>query len=85
MEASDRFQGLCLINAKGSEFMSYYDTMPAETRKLVRNSSFNLCAACIVNRAVDKAIKQQLNRPLPRHYELAVKEMENMIRCEETQ
>jgi len=83
MQASDKFQGLCLQSSQGSMFMSYYDVMPPATRELVRNSSFNLCAACVRDRAVIQAGRQMLNFPLLQHYELAVKEMETMIRCEE--
>ncbi len=82
MQASDKFQGLCLESSQGSMFMSYYDVMPPATRELVRNSSFNLCAACVQHMAYKY---KQANQPalLPQHYELAVKEMETMIRCEE--
>jgi len=83
MEASDKFQGLCLESGQGSRFMPAFDAMPSATRELVRNSSFNLCAACVHDRAVIQAERQMLNYPLQQHYQLAVKEMETMIRCEE--
>ena len=83
MEASDKFQGLCLVSYQGSDFMLVYDAMPPSVRELVRNSSFNLCAACVRDMAMSQALLQNTTYVSPQHYELAVKEMETMIRCEE--
>ena len=72
MEASDRFQGLCLIEMAGSETIEAFDRLPPYARELVRNSSFNLCAACVAEQAM----------PL-NDYKFAIQRMEAMIRCEE--
>jgi hypothetical protein len=71
-EASDRFQGLCLMAYKGSETIWVYDNLPPAARELVRNSSFNICAACLMNLDGQR-----------RDYKSVIENMENMIRCEE--
>ena len=75
MEASDRFQGLCLENEPGAgrKYLYIYDMLPPYARELVRNSSFNLCLACLEGLAV----RQTTSWPV------AIKRMETMIRCKE--
>lgn len=50
---TDRFQGKCLVNAEGYRFMTgFYDYMPPEAREKLRNSRFNICAACVREEAL---------------------------------
>lgn len=84
MEASDRFQGLCLLSMEGSQFMSSHDNFPPEVRVRSSSSPFNLCAACIHDIALGYSIQETGQwLPKPRHYLSAIERMENQIRCEE--
>jgi len=47
MEASDRFQGLCLQGSEGSQYMEQFDQMPPKVRARLKHSPFNICAGCI--------------------------------------
>lgn len=84
IEASDRFQGLCLQSCPGSEFMVNYDHLPPQVRARSSSSPFNLCAACIEDIAARLADTDNVRwHPQSRHYLAAIESMENMIRCEE--
>jgi hypothetical protein len=48
--ARQRFQGLCLVSDEGWKFMcDNFDDFPPKIRQRLRNSPFNLCAACVYN------------------------------------
>lgn len=48
MERADtEFQGLCLVNAAGSQTIEAYDGLPSEVRAIVRDAPYNLCPACL--------------------------------------
>jgi hypothetical protein len=47
MQATDRFQGSCFEALDGYQFMNHFDYLAESERKLVRNSRFNLCPACL--------------------------------------
>tara|TARA_R110000868_G_scaffold158980_1_gene387414 strand:+ start:403 stop:630 length:228 start_codon:yes stop_codon:yes gene_type:complete len=51
MEASDRFQGLCLEGAEGSLFMNQFDELPKRVKKRLAESPFNICTACVIQKA----------------------------------
>lgn len=85
MEASDRFQGLCLESLKGHEFMDVYDAMPVSIREIFKASSFNICPACLQDQANKIADGEMDNYPTEKHYRMALSEIEQMIRCEEIQ
>lgn len=42
-----KFQGLCLIQGEGWMYMQAYDYLHPEIRQRLRDSPFNLCAACV--------------------------------------
>lgn len=44
---SRRFQGLCLEASEGHLHMPHFDAMPESVRQRLRDSRYNLCAACI--------------------------------------
>jgi len=71
MEASDRFQGLCLQSSKGQFYMKNFDRLPPEIRERLRESPFNLCTACVIQQAEMGSFLSSIHR------------MEAMIRCEE--
>lgn len=84
MEASDRFQGLCLMAMEGSQFMSIHDRFPPEVRVRASLSPFNLCAACLYDIAGSLAVAEIGHwHPKPKHYLSAIERMESLIRCEE--
>jgi len=85
MEANDKFQGLCLEDRQGKDFIGKYDIMPPRIRELVRNSSFNICAACLQKEANQRARKRNLFNVTEIDYKIALKKMEDMIRKMETQ
>lgn len=61
----------CLINEAGWQYMAIFDGFPPETREMLRNSPFNLCAACVGDVL---------------HHNLAadvISKMEHKIRCME--
>ena len=71
--ASDKFQGLCLQAMNGCQTISSFDGLPSEIREIVRNSSFNLCPACLLDMAGGQ--KGDIRS--------AIGQMEHLIRCEE--
>ena len=71
MEASDRFQGLCLQSSKGQLYMKDFDRLPPEIREKLRESPFNLCTACVLEQAMTGTLLSSIHK------------METMIRCEE--
>jgi hypothetical protein len=44
-----RFQGLCFVSTEGWEHMDLFDQFPPEIRQRLRDSPFNLCAACVAD------------------------------------
>jgi hypothetical protein len=64
------FQGLCLINDEGWKHMDVFDMLPLNIRQRLRESPFNLCAACIAVECMD-----DLERLLP-----AIETMEATVR-----
>lgn len=44
---AQRFQGLCLMQEEGWMHMDAYDDLPPDIRQRLRDSPFNLCAACV--------------------------------------
>lgn len=72
MEASDRFQGLCLLSSQGRLYMRDFDRLPPDIRQRLRESPFNLCTACVM---VGTAQDGNMYR--------TIINMENLIRCEE--
>jgi hypothetical protein len=72
MEASERFQGLCLIAMEGSKTIIKYDYQSPQVRAMIRNSSFNLCAACVQDMAYFSAHERGSNEPTDRDYKLAI-------------
>lgn len=85
MEASDKFQGLCLQSMEGWQLMGDYDQMPRQIRERLSNSAFNICPACVYVIARDMAAQNHCNTPNFHHYSSAIDSMENMLRCEEVQ
>lgn len=48
MQATDKFQGKCLINSEGWQYMRWvFDRFPPRVRERLRDSPFNICAACV--------------------------------------
>ena len=80
MEASDGYQGLCLVAAQGRLYMHNYDALPAPVRNRLKNSPFNICAACVYqlaeNQSTDPAITEA-------EFMAAIAQMERQILCEE--
>jgi hypothetical protein len=48
---ADVLQVDCLLSADGWQTIGFYDDMPPPVRARLRESSFNLCAVCVVERA----------------------------------
>jgi hypothetical protein len=67
---SQRFQGLCLVNTEGWAHMDVFDDFPPPIRQRLRDSPFNLCAACIAGEGGD-----ELEKLLP-----AIETMEATVR-----
>ena len=84
--ATDLFQGACLVqkDGAGAKYMPYYDYMPSEIRELARNSSYNLCPACILQRANEmKHSYRDAGITDSIYYRKAIMEMETEIRMME--
>lgn len=68
-------QELCYQNepGAGAKYMPLFDMLPPDIRKEVRNSSINICTACLVN------LRGQYGGYLKtlRRFECAVAELEN--------
>jgi hypothetical protein len=85
MEASNKFQGLCLVAVEGYRLMEHYDYLPPMVRKRLQDSPFNLCPACVMELTAERASKLRARQLDPQFYLHAIETMENMIRCEEVQ
>lgn len=47
------FQGVCFVASAGHLWMKgYFDYFPPEVRERLRNSPFNMCAACLRENAI---------------------------------
>jgi len=67
-------QDICWESTEGRKWMTYYfDKWPPEVRERLRNSPYNICAACIDNRLIDT----------DNDYFQAIKYLEDKIRKEE--
>ncbi len=58
----DVFQGMCIVSASGQDTISCYDEMMPRVRERLRNSRYNLCAACVETQAMKKFHKAAENR-----------------------
>jgi hypothetical protein len=57
-------QTRCWIATGGHLWMEgYFDTLPATVRQRLRNSPFNLCAACLVTKFAPELRRQRPNIP----------------------
>lgn len=63
---TDRFQGLCLASedGAGAKYIYMYDQFPPQIRELIRNSTANICMACLHSisielRAKDRFLSQE--------------------------
>jgi hypothetical protein len=85
IQATDRFQGLCLLNVDGAgiAFMDIYNKMPEEAQKLVQKSTHNVCLVCLQQMAIE--LSGIRNRYLLRtsDYARALAHMEEQISISE--
>jgi len=84
VQATDKFQGKCLINAEGWEFMEVFDGMPAKARDRLRHSPFNLSAACVDEEAYNQLMRSGDTSYNASHYIKAIEKIEAQIMAEET-
>lgn len=78
MSNRDQFQGICRIAMDGWEFMDIFDLLPLKSREALRNSTFNLCTACVVEAAHKMGDSESTSNILR-----AIEQIEHQIRCEE--
>ena len=76
-------QGRCLQNAKQPAFMSFYDGFDPATRKRLRDSHFDLCAACVQDIAREIARDRRMYELPEIFYCEAIDQMERQIRAGE--
>jgi hypothetical protein len=74
-----REQGSCLVNAKEPAYIRIFDRMPAEVRAIVRESRYDLCAACFKDRLDDHSWYQMSPTELNRLARQIVSGMERQI------
>lgn len=74
------FQGKCLQSTNGATWMvSHFDGMPSSIRRRLRESPFNLCAACVGDLALAKVMRNSMG--MEKAYLSSINEMEEMIRA----
>lgn len=81
MSDRDKFQGLCLENKNGHEFMWAYDSMPKPTRLRLQSSTYNLCPACV--RQMSQQCPPEWAEQRGGRYTWAIERMEQQIREKE--
>lgn len=76
-------QTSCLMAEEGWRYMDIMDDWPVPIRERVRNSRFNICAACVNEKAWDLAREEAGTRwvtnPELRHYLKAIRNVEAEI------
>ena len=80
---NDDFQGMCLVALSGNVTITVFDTLPPTVKEAIRNSSFNLCRACVVDAANQLANDRLENYPLLNDYHSAIKAFETSLMCQE--
>lgn len=76
-------QTSCLVAEKGWMWMGRFDDMPVSIRQRMRDSRFNLCAACVSEEAWDlirdDSGEYTVPNPELRHYLQAIRNVEAQI------
>jgi hypothetical protein len=70
----------CLINDEGHVWIHCYDALPATVRQRLRNSPFNLCAACLEMVVVPKVKRKYPSLSREQQLLIAIKVMEAEVR-----
>lgn len=84
MRADDKYQGLCLVNEEGSANMAFYDILDPRVRKMLQNSSVNLCPICFRTLAnAEMAEDNSLSNM--QACKLAIRKIELAVKCQEVQ
>lgn len=47
MANREKYQGICFESSEGWKHMREYDSLPSYMRKLLRESPYNICPACL--------------------------------------
>jgi hypothetical protein len=79
--ARDINQTFCLIATGGHLWMrGYFDCLPLSVRQRLRDSSFNLCAACLVTEVMPTVRRQHPSWSRERLLRAAIEVMETKVR-----
>ena len=70
----------CFISDEGHVWISSYDALPATVRRRLRNSPFNLCAACLEAYVLPKVRRKYPSYPRERLLLVAIEAMEAEVR-----
>jgi hypothetical protein len=73
----------CLTGDEGHVWIKSYDALPSVVRKRLRNSPFNLCAACLVMFVLPKVQKRHPSYADEQALFTAIEMMEVEVRKEE--
>ena len=76
----DVLQVKCFISDEGHVWISSYDKLPATVRQRLRNSPFNLCAACLMAYVLPKVKRRHPNLTREKQLFAAVEIMEEQVR-----
>jgi hypothetical protein len=75
-------QVYCLTADEGHVWIHVYDTLPVSVRRRLRNSAFNLCAACLQAYVLPKVRAKHPNWPRERQLVAGIEVMEAEIRSD---
>jgi hypothetical protein len=72
----------CFTNDEGHVWIESYDSLPSAVRQRLRNSPFNLCAACLKSFVLPKVRRQHPNYTREKALFAAIEVMEAEVRKE---
>jgi hypothetical protein len=76
-------QGRCLQNSKTPDFMRIYDGFDPASRKRLRESVYDLCAACVRDLAIEIMRDRRNYGSSDIYFCEAIDQIERQIRCQE--
>jgi hypothetical protein len=72
----------CLTNDEGHVWIGSYDELPSAVRQRLRESPFNLCAACLEAYVLSEVYRRHPNYPRQKALFAAIELMEAEVRKE---
>jgi hypothetical protein len=78
-KADDREQVVCLTGDAGHEWIHCYDSLPPTVRRRLRNSPYDICAACLTSFILPKVLHKFPRYSYEKALMVAIAVMEKQI------